>query len=50
MTQRNFEINGCGLIKALSRNLLEGTKENQKNMSEAGFLVKMNQRDSLGQL
>jgi hypothetical protein len=34
MTQKNFEISGGSLIKALSRNLLEGTEENQKNMSQ----------------
>jgi hypothetical protein len=29
-----LEISGWSLIKALSRNLLEETEENQENMSE----------------
>jgi len=32
--KRILEISSWGLIKALSRNLLEGTEENQENMSE----------------
>jgi len=46
-----LEISGWSLIKALSRNLLEETeKKPGKHVTEADFPLKMNQRDSLGQL